>query len=177
MNVKKMRKHNKIKGLSEREVKIVAGLEFNQRYYFITEDIKQFFKNKTQQYNTIKSLLKKKRIIKLNRNKYYLIPIKAKSGGWVESSYILADEMCNSTDYFVGGWAAANYWRLTDQIPMRTDIYTTKRQGRIHILTSDFVFHRTTKERIKKASKQKIKGHQFYILNKKETNKWLKSRN
>jgi|SRR3989338_1388055 len=166
-----------IKGLSKKETEIIAWLEFYERYFFTIKDISHFFKDKWQRYNITKNLLKKKRIVKLNKQKYYLIPIKAKSGSWVESSYIIADEMCNSTDYFIGGWSAANYWRLTDQIPMRTDIYTTKRQGRTHILTSDFVFHRTTKKRIKKAIKQEIKGHLFYILNKKETNKWLKSRN
>lgn len=166
-----------IKGLSEREVNIIAWLEFEEKYFFYARDIQHFFKSKQILYSVIKRLMRKKRIIKLNLNKYYLIPIRAKSGSWVESSYILADEICNGKDYFIGGWASANYWRLTDQIPMRTDVYTTRRQGRIKILTSDFIFHRTTKERVRKADKKMIKGHSFYILNKKETKQWLKSRN
>ncbi len=165
-----------IKSLSQKEVEVIAWLEFEEKYFFTIQDIKQFFKDTKQRYNFIQRLMKKKRIVKLNRQKYYLIPIKAKSGSWVESSYIIADELCNGKDYFIGGWSAANYWRLTDQLPMRTDIYTTRRQGRIRILTSEYVFHRTKKERIKKATAQKIKGHSFYILNRNETKRWLKHR-
>ncbi len=165
-----------IRPLSKKEVEVIAWLEFEEKYFFTIQDIEHFFKNRKQRYNFIQRLMEKKRIVKLNKQKYYLVPIKAKSGSWVESSYIIADEICNGTGYFIGGWAAANYWRLTDQIPMRTDIYATRRQGRIHILTSDFVFHRTTKNRLQHATPQKIKGHSFYILSKKETKKWLRSR-
>lgn len=166
-----------IQALSQKEVEVIAWLEFEEKYFFTIQDIGHFFKNTKQRYNFIQRLMKKKRIVKLNKQKYYLVPIKAKSGLWVESSSIIADELCNGKNYFIGGWSAANYWRLTDQIPMRTDIYTTRRQGRVHILTSDFVFHRTTKKRLQHAIPQKIKGHLFYILNKKETQKWLKSKN
>ena len=69
---------NVIKGLSKREVEIIANLEFNKRYFFTSGEIDKFSKNKTQRYNIIKNLIKKKRIIKLNKKKYYLVPIKAK---------------------------------------------------------------------------------------------------
>lgn len=174
--MKKIQKTS-IQALSQKEVEVIAWLEFEEKYFFEVQDIKHFFNNMKQRYNFIQRLMKKKRIVKINREKYYLIPIKAKSGSWVESSYVIADELCDGKNYFVGGWSAANYWRLTDQIPMRTDIYTTRRQGRARILTSDFVFHRTTKKRLQQAVPQKIKGHSFYILNKKETQKWLKLKN
>ncbi len=166
----------KIQGLSSKEVEIIAWLEFDDKYFFTIDNIKHFFSNKTQRYNYIKNLVKKKRIIKLNRSKYYLIPIKAKSGRWVEDPYIAADEIINGKDYFIGGWAAANYWHLTEQVPMQIDIYTTKRQGKINIFNTRFVFHRTTKNKIKRARVIKRKGHFIRILNKKEMKKWMKSR-
>src|SRR3989344_1746180 len=120
---------SKIAGLSKKEVEIISWLEFYQKYFFTSKDISSFFKNKNQRYNAIKSLLKKKRIIKLSREKYYLVPIRAKSGSWVENPFIIADEIFNGEKYFVGGFAAANYWKLSEQIPMQIDVYTTKRQG------------------------------------------------
>ena len=69
---------NVIKGLSKREIEIIANLEFDKKYFFTSEDIDKFSKNKVQRYNIIKNLLKKKRIVKLNKKKNYLIPIKAK---------------------------------------------------------------------------------------------------
>ncbi len=171
-------KKNKItlKSLSKREVKIIAELEFYKKYFFNIEDIKKFFKKKCQRYNIIKNLLKKKRIVKLNKEKYYLIPIKARLGGWSEDPFILADEIFNGKDYFVGGWAAANYYRITDQIPFSIEIYTTKRQGKQVILNTKFIFKRTTKKRVEKAITKKIFKHNFKIMNLLEMKKWMKSR-
>lgn len=171
-----MKENNKIKGLSEREVSIIAWLEFHQKYYFTAEDIKKFFKNKTQRYNTIKALLKKRRIIKLNRTKYYLVPIKAKSGGWAEDPFILVDEIMDSKDYYIGGWTAANYYRLTDQIPFWIEVYSAKRQGRKKIVNTGIIFKRTTSKRIEKAEVKSQAGHTFRIMNRREMKKWMKLR-
>lgn len=165
-----------MEGLSRKEIEIISSLEFNKKYFFSSAYIDKFSRNKTHRYNIIKNLLKKGRIVKLNKEKYYLVPIKAKSGSWSEYPFIVADEMFNSTDYFIGGWSAANYWKLTDQIPMQVDIYTTKRQGKASILNKRFVFHRTTEKRIRNAIKRKIAGHNFIIQNRRESKKWIRSK-
>lgn len=165
-----------IKGLSSREVKIIAWLEFYQKYFFYSKDIEKFFNNKNTLYRGIQKLLAKKRIIKINQNKYYLVPIKAKSGSWVEYDFILADEICNSGEYYIGGWSAANYWRLTDQIPFWTDVFTLNRRGRKIILNSKLIFHELKKIDKSKYVIRKIKGHEFKILTRRESKKWLKLR-
>ena len=165
-----------MKGLSKKEIKVIADLEFQKRYYFTTKDIKNHFRNKKQMINTVYTLRKKKRIIKLNRNKYFLVPIKARHGKWTDNEMIIADEICNGKDYFIGGWAAANYWQLTEQIPMQMDIYTTRRQGKTNILNTRFIFHRTTKKNIKKAVMRKIGNHNFRIINKDKAKKWMRLR-
>lgn len=166
-----------MEGLSKKEIEIASWLEFDQRYFFASDDIERFSKNKMQRYNIIKNLLRKKRIVKLNRTKYYLIPIKAKSGSWTVHPFIIADEACNSKDYFIGRWAAANYWKLTDQVPMQIDVFTTRRQGKIRVLNTRIVFHRTTKKRIENAVTEKIGAeHIFRVEKRKNSKKWLKSR-
>lgn len=166
-----------IKGLSEQEVKIIAWLEFNNQYFFESAKIKHFFKKKSQRYDFIKRLVKKKRIIKINKSKYYLVPIKAVKGGWAEHPFIIVDEICNSKDYFIGGWSAANYWSLTEQIPFVTSVYTTRRQGKIKLLSATIEFHRTTKKKTQEKSVvQTIQDHQFRILSKEESRKWLRPR-
>ncbi|MFH1711370.1 MAG: hypothetical protein ABH840_03600 [Nanoarchaeota archaeon] len=179
-----MKKQNKeqiagktqIIGLSQREVKIIAWLEFYQKYFFKSENVKQFFSSKNTLYRGIQKLLAKKRIIKLNQNKYYLVPIKAKSGAWTENEFIIIDEICNSGEYYIGGWSAANYWRLTDQIPSWIDVFTTNMKGRKLILNSKIIFHQLRKIDKSKCIINKIKEHEFKILNKKEAKKWLKLR-
>lgn len=165
-----------ITSLSQKQVEIIAWLEFYHKYFFTIQDISHFFSNTKQRYNIIQRLLRKRRILKLNKTKYYLVPIKAKSGGWSEDAFILADEIMNGKDYFIGGWAAANYWRLTDQIPFWTEVYTTKRQGKRKILNTGFIFRRTTHQRIKKANLRKINKHTYRIMSKGEMKKWMKLR-
>lgn len=165
-----------IKPLSEKEVRIIAELEFKNKYYFTREDIKHHFDSVSKLNYTIHRLIKKERIIKLNRNKYYLIPIKAKSGKWTDKSFIIVDEMFNGLNYYVGGWASANYWRLTDQVPMKIEVFTNKRNGTKKVLTSTFIFKKTTQKRIDHAVIKKLDSHQFRILGKKETKEWLTKR-
>jgi len=165
-----------MKGLSKKEMEIVSWLEFHERYFFTSTDIDRFAENRTQRYNVIKNLAKKGRIARLNRAKYYLVPVRARSGRWSENPFIIADEACDGKDYFIGGWAAANYWKLTDQIPMRIDVYTTRRQGNLNVLNAKITFHRTSKRRLGKAVVKRVQGHSFRMLSRKEAKKWMKSR-
>ncbi|MGM5482681.1 MAG: type IV toxin-antitoxin system AbiEi family antitoxin domain-containing protein [Nanobdellota archaeon] len=165
-----------MEGLSKKEVEIISSLEFDEKYFFKSEDVERLAENETQKYNIIKNLIKKERIVKINRNKYYLIPIKARKGKWTENPFIVADEIFDGDGYFVGGWAAANYWRLTNQIPMQYDIWTTKRQGVVKILGIRFKFHRTTKNRTENAVTEYIKDHPFRIQSKEDTKEWLSKR-
>jgi len=166
----------KLRPLSQREVRIVADLEFQEKYFFTREDIKKYFDSESKLRYTIHRLKKKGRIISINKNKYYLIPIKARSGGWSEHPFILADEMFNSEGYYLGGWTAAHYWNLTDQVPMKKSVYTNKRNGTVRILNTTFQFHKTTKKRLENAVVEKIQNHPFRILSKEKTQEWLKSR-
>jgi len=171
-----MVKNIEIKGLSEKEIKIISDFEFRKKYYFTRKDIAKHFKNKKEMINTLYNLTKKKRIVRLNKNKYFLIPIRARIGRWTDDPFIVVNEVLDGKDYFIGGWAAANYWKLTDQIPFRYDIYTTRRQGNYKILGINFIFHRTTKTNIEKRSViKKANGYQFRVLAKKETKEWMKS--
>ncbi len=165
-----------MKGLSKKEIEIVSDLEFKRKYYFTNKEIVKFFKNETERRNIIYNLKKKGRIIKINRSKYYLIPIKARSGKWQDHPFIAIDEICNGKNYFIGGYGAANYWRLTDQIPFGYEVHTTRRQGKIKIFNARITFHRTTEKNLKKGIKQKIQNHDFIILNKKDTKEWIESK-
>lgn len=165
-----------MEGLSRKEVELIAELEFDGKSYFTTKDVLPYFEDKKQMTNTIYRLRKKGRIVRLNRTKYFLIPIKARTGKWTDDPLIITDEICNGQAYFIGGWYAAHYWRLTDQIPMQVDVYTTRRQGKIVLLNKRLVFHRTSKKNLEKAVIERIDSHTFKVLSYNETKKWMKSR-
>ena len=166
-----------IKGLSEKEVRVIADLEFCEKRFFTRDDVKHHFNSRSKINYFIHRLKTKKRIIKLNRNKYYLVPIYSRTGRWSEDAFIIADEMMNGEGYYIGGWASAYYWKLTDQIPMKVEIFTNKRGGFAKILTETFLFKKTTQNRIDNAVTKKNKGHSFKILNKKNTGIWLSKKN
>lgn len=165
-----------MEAFSRKEVELITELEYLHKAFFTSENVDKIAKDKTQRYNLIKSLLRKKKIVKLNQTKYYLIPFKAKYGSWSEHPLIVADEVCNGKDYFIGGWGAAHHWGLTDQLPMQVDIYTIRRQGKLKILNTRLVFHRTTKKRVEHAIVEKEGEHPFRIMKKEEVEKWIRSR-
>ena len=118
----------------------------------------------------IHKLKKKGRIERLNKEKYYLIPIQAYRG-WSEHPFIVADEIFNGNDYYIGGKAAANYWGLIDQLPTIIDVFSRKKQGARNILGAAFKFRRIRK--FGKKVKRKIKEHDFWIAPKEESKKWI----
>lgn len=166
-----------MQGLSKKEIEVISELEFNEKYYFTREDISHHFKNKTSMQHTIHKLIKKKRIESLNKNKYYLIPIKAKSGAWVDHPFIVVDEIMNGQDYYIGGWSAAHYWRLTEQVPMKIEVYSLKRSGKKRLVNTSIIFRKTRESKFKEVVTKKIINHPFKILNKEASKKWFSKTN
>jgi predicted transcriptional regulator of viral defense system len=157
------------RGLSDKEMKIMSYLELEGKRFFTKDVIRKFFKSRNELNVYIHRLKEKRRIVRINKEKYYLIPIQAYKG-WVEHPFIVADEMFNGKDYYIGGKAAANYWGLIDQIPRVIDVFSTKKQGESKILGSIFRFRRI--RRMLKSLKRKIKDHDFLIATKEESEKW-----
>lgn len=161
------------KSLSEKEIAFISKLELKEKYFFTREDIKDNFTNINEMNVYLHRLRKKGRIIKLNKNKYFLIPIKAVGSRWSEHPFILIDEIMNGKNYCIVGKAAANYWKLIDQIPFEFEIYNTKKHGIVKIFHTKLNFKKRRKENIPRGVTRKIQKHKFIILSKKESKKWI----
>jgi len=162
--------------LSDRAITVISDLEFQEKYYFTKKDIRKHFSSDKQLYDFIYNQRKNKRIIKLNKDKYFLVPIKARYRAWTDHPLIVADEIMNGKDYYIGGWYATKYWKLTDQVPMQVDIYSPNKYGTKKFMNKRYVFHRIRPDALKKCMKKQIQGHQFIILKKSETKKWFSNR-
>lgn len=158
------------KGLSDKEMKIVSYLEMEEKRFFTKKDIRNFFRTENEMNVYVHKLKKKGRIEQINQKKYYLIPISAYRG-WAEHPFIVADEIFNGKNYYIGGKAAANYWGQIDQIPIVIDVFSKTRQGTKKVLGSVFKFRRIRK--MAKPVKRKIKDHTFLIAAKEEAKKWI----
>jgi predicted transcriptional regulator of viral defense system len=165
-----------MKGLSKKEINLISYLELNERFFFTRADIRKFFKNTNEMNVYLHRLKNKKKIIKLNKKKYYLIPVKAYQGHWSEHPFIIVDEIMNGKDYYITGMAAANYWGLVEQLPTQIEVRTTKKQGEEDIFDFKIVFKRTRNIRKDYFAKQKLKGHDFLVAKKEVVEKWLESR-
>lgn len=165
-----------MKGVSEKEINAISFLELNEKFFFTRDDIKQFFKNDNEMNVYVHRLKKKGRIVKLNKTKYYLIPVRAFKGHWSEHPFTVIDEIFNGKDYYIGGMTAAHYWGLIEQIPTQIEVYCTKKQGRRRIFNFAIILKRVRSLNSKDFVKREIKEHKFLIASKRKVEKWLKSR-
>lgn len=163
-------------GLSGKEIGVVSFLELNEKFFFTRNDVKRFFRNYNELSVHLHILRKKGRIIKLNRSKYYLIPVKAFKGHWSEHPFIVIDEIFDGKNYFIGGFAAAHYWKLIDQIPTKTEVYCTSNSAVKEFFHHKIVFKRLRKRRITGFERREIKGHGFNILAREKVKEWLESK-
>ena len=160
------------KGLSEKEISLISELELNQTYFFNLSKITQYFKNENERNVYIHNLRKKGRIVKLNKQKYFLIPIKAVGNNWSEHPFIIIDEIMNGKNYCITGMAAANYWKLTDQIPQVFEVWNNRAHKRIKVLNTIIDFKKHKIADLPQGIKREIYSHKFVIAVKKEIQKW-----
>lgn len=159
------------KSISEKELGFISELELKQMYFFTRDDIRQHFTSDNEMSVYIHRLKKKKRIIKINKSKYYLIPVKATKNNWSEHPYIIIDEIMNGKEYCITGKTAAHYWKLIDQIPFIYEVSTLKKSAKIKIFNATISFKK--KRIIPKNIENKIYGHKFIIATKKEAKQWI----
>ena len=165
-----------MKGLSGKELEVISFLEMNENYFFTRADVSRFFKNDNEMNVYIHRLKQKGRIVKLNKSKYFLVPVKAFEGHWAEHPFVIVDEIFNGENYFIRGMAAAHHWGLVDQIPTVVEVACTNKQGMKKIFGFTLIFKRISSTNMKRFTKGHIGKHPFRIMSKKEVEKWLKSR-
>ena len=160
------------KSLSEKELKFISKLELKGKYFFTRDEIKNNFTSVNEMNVYLYRLKKKQRIIRLNKTKYYLIPIKAVNNKWSEHPFILIDEIMNGEDYCIVGKAAAYYWKLIDQIPREYEVHNTRKHESIIIFHTKINFIKRRKKNLSKSTEKTIHNHKFIISTKKESEKW-----
>ncbi|MCX6815213.1 MAG: hypothetical protein NTY20_06205 [Candidatus Aenigmarchaeota archaeon] len=163
-----------MKGISGKEIEVISYLEMSDKFFFTREDIKRFFKDRHEMKAFVHRLKEKGRIIRLNRDKYYLIPVRAFRGHWSEHPFIIIDEVMSGRDYYIGGKAAANYWGFTEQLPTQIEVYSTRKQGTKRIFGFTINFRRARVLKENDFVQQKTKGHDFLIASKGKARKWAR---
>ncbi len=157
-------------GVSRKEMEVFSYLELEGKRFFNRDDIMQFFSSENEMNVYIHRMKKKGRIVKINADKYYILPVQARNGKWSEHPYIIIDEMCNAKGYCIGGKSAANYNGQSDHIPVEIEVFSRSRQGKKEVLGTEIRFRRVRK--MPRCVKKTVMGHDFTILSKEESIKW-----
>lgn len=162
---------SRMQGLSGKEIEAVSYLELQGKRFFMRKDIRRFFKNSNELNVYIHRLSRKGRIARINKGKYYLLPIQAFRGRWSEHPFIVVDEIFNSSSYCIGGKSAAHFWGLIEQIPAEIEVFSVSRQGKKKIMGLSISFRRV--RRLPRHTKRAIRGHSFLIATKEESERWI----
>lgn len=158
------------KSISEKEITFISRRELQQKYFFTRKDMRPYFSSDNEMNVYLHRLKRKGRIVRLNKDKYFLIPVKAVGGNWSEHPYALIDEIMNGKDYCIVGKAAAHYWKWIDQIPVEYDVYNTKKHEVMELFRVRLNFRKRRK--IPAGVVRNIYGHQFIIASREESKQW-----
>ena len=122
------------------ETRLLLSLEAKRLPVFTTEDAKKILgTGDSSVWHILHGLASKKRIERIERGKYLLVP--AAAGPellWSEYPWVIVPRLVEP--YYVGFWTAMNLWCMTEQIPYTVLVATTKRKRRIEYVGQRFEF-------------------------------------
>ncbi|MDD5337329.1 MAG: type IV toxin-antitoxin system AbiEi family antitoxin [Candidatus ainarchaeum sp.] len=123
------------------ELKALFALEEDEATVITLSELAGKLKlTRIQAWKLASRLVRKKRLIRLKRGVYLFAPMKSGPRGlWTENALAMVPQLMNG-DYYVGFWAALNYYGLTEQIPFSVQIVTTSRQRNFEALQTRFEF-------------------------------------
>lgn len=124
--------------LSDKETKLLAELEYQNKTIFTRDDAKKIVGEPTV---TLNRLVKKKFILKIRREVYVIVPWKAGPEGsdrYTLHSFVIGSLL--TKPYYIGYWSALNYYGFTEQTPPRVYIATDKPRNNKKILNVEYRF-------------------------------------
>lgn len=114
---------------------------------FSFEDAKKILQtNNSATRHVLMNLTKKRRLQRIERGKYLLIPERAgQELYWAESPWVIVPHLID--EYYVGFWTAMNFWGMTEQIPYTVFVATTKRKRNLEFGNQRFEFVTLSKKK------------------------------
>ena len=150
------------------ESKLLLTLEEKGLSVFATDDAKDILKTTDSSiWHILNGLVHKKRIQRIERGRYLLIPAKAGiEGYWAESPWVIVPHLIDT--YYVGFWTAMNFWDMTEQIPYTVFVATTKRKRNLEYLKQRFEFVTLSKKKFFGFVEQKAGNKETFNISSRE---------
>ena len=152
-------------GLQNRLLLALAEKEVS---VFSFEDAKKILQaNNSATRHVLMNLTKKRRLQRIERGKYLLIPERAgQELYWAESPWVIVPHLIDV--YYVGFWTAMNYWDMTEQIPYTVFVATTKRKRNLEFGNQRFEFVTLSKKKFFGFVEQKASKKESFNISSRE---------
>jgi predicted transcriptional regulator of viral defense system len=149
---------------------ILAQLNRNGKEIYTFSEIQGIASNLSQGtiWKVLSELVKEKRLIRLKRGIYLYVP-EGYQENWTTSNFWIGANLVQP--YAISFWSALNQWGLTEQLPNRTYIQTTKSIVNYskNILGSEYQFVRLSPKRFFGNMKIWVANHQVNITDQEKT--------
>jgi len=155
--------------LGPSETRLLFELEKEGRTTFAFDDVMRVTGlGRAAAWQIVHRLSRKKRIARVEKGKYVLVPARAGvEGDWSESLFLIIPQLIDK--YYVGFWTAMNYWGMTEQIPNAVFVATPKRKRDIRHGGQMLRFITISKKKFFGFTQERIDKEQFNIATREKT--------
>ena len=156
--------------LGPHETRLLFGLEALGSDLFTLRDARRLLRSSAATAAAVLYRLRKKgRVVEVRRGHYLLVPARAGlSGAWSENLYRVIDATVRS-DYYVGFWAAMNYWGMTEQVPRVVHVVSPRRHRTLEYQGQQVRFVTMIPRRIFGVTTERLAGGSFRISDRERT--------
>jgi len=161
--------NNSYKNLSKDELYLISRAEYEKQKLITTEFAQKLFPDKNKASRVLVFLTKKGRLIRIEKGKYILVPIKAPNQQWMPNEFVVASLWMGETPYYIGYFTMYNYWGFTDQIPRTIFILNTDKSSKKDIGGIRYEAVKIKKEKYYGVGKIKVEDREVFISDKERT--------
>ena len=148
--------------------RLLLALAEKDTSVFSFEDAKKILQaNNSATRHVLMNLTNKRRLQRIERGKYLLIPERAgQELHWAESPWVIVPHLIDV--YYVGFWTAMNFWDMTEQIPYTVFVATTKRKRNLKFGNQRFEFVTLSKKKFFGFIEQKASKKESFNISSRE---------
>ena len=121
------------KNLLKDEIYLISRAEFERQKVITTQFAQKLFTDKNKASKTLASLTRKNWLIRLEKGKYVVVPLKAPNQKWMPNEFVVAALWMGDTPYYIGYFTMYNYWGFTEQIPRTIFVLNPAKSRKITI--------------------------------------------
>ncbi len=155
--------------LSKDEIYLISRAEFERQKIILTPFVQKLFVNKNKASKTVASLVRKGRMICIEKGKYLIVPIKAPNQQWAPNEFMVATLWMGNTPYYIGYFTMYNYWGFTEQIPQTIFVLNLRKNVKKTIGSLRYEALRIDKKKYFGIQKINIEDVDVYISDKERT--------